>query len=516
MAGNIEPVTAPSENVSRSGVMMRNAAFLLGGSAAGWVVGLLFVLVVPRTVGPEAWGEFSLGFAITALATTVGGFGITTVLVKQIARERERSADYLRAGLATHILLSVPIVLAVLIFTVVARYSAHTKTVVMLAAAVSLCLFLLSPAVSALQALEQMHLNSMIGGLRSVVATGAAVAAALIFKPDLIVIVLVVLAFNVLAGVLQIAITHRHVSVLPRFDMAFSRRLIASGLPFWSNGVLLTVYIWIDSVLLSVLVSTDEVGYYAAPIQVVGIFGFLPTLVTTVVFPALASSFDSDFQRLRRLTRLSLSILVTFGLPISIGVALVGPNAIALIFGKEFSPSEPAMAVLALVILPAYIATLSYWVLAAVDQQRTWAYVMGAMAIVNPLINLVTIPFFQSQFGHGSLGAAVALLITDVTMCAAGLALMPRACFKPVAPLLAMTARAALATAAMAIPVWFLRDRFLPVPVLVGAAVFVIAAIGLGVFRNEGFGETWVASVAYVRDRVRRRRPEVRASTRVS
>jgi O-antigen/teichoic acid export membrane protein len=170
------------------------------------------------------------------------------------------------------------------------------------------------------------------------------------------------------------------------------------------------------------------------------------------------------------------------------------------------------MVILALVVLPSYISTLAYWVLAAADQQRRWAYVMGAMAIVNPLINLATIPYFHWRFGHGSLGAAVALLITDGVICAAGLALMPRECLKPFGPLLAMTARAALATAAMAVPVWFLRDRFLPVSVLVGAGIFLAAAYAIGIFRNEGFDEAWKASIAHLRSRLRRRRAEVEAT----
>lgn len=488
--------------------MLRNAVFLLGGNVAGWAIGLVFLLVVPRIIGPTAWGEFSLGMAVAGLAFSVGGFGIAAYLVKQIARDREHSTAYLSAGLATHILLTVPIVAGVLVFTAAAHYDSHTRTVIFLATGIYVCLFLLAPAVSALQALEKMHVNSLIAGLRTLVSSLAAVLAALIFRADIIWLIGIVLAFNVLAFFLQIGITRRHIDVGLTFDGAWLRRLIVSGLPFWSNGVLLTIYAWIDSVLLSVLVSTREVGFYAAPLQVIGTLGFLPVLVTTVVFPALASSFADDFHRMRRLTRLSLSILVALGLPISIGAALVGPNAIQVLFGAAYRPSGPTLVVLALTVVPGYIATLAYWVLAAADLQRRWAYVMGAMAVVNPLINLVTIPYFQSRFEHGSLGAALALLITDSAVCAAGLALMPRACLRPLTPLLALTARAVLATMAMAVPVWFLRDRFLPVPILVGAATFMGAAFAIGLFRSEGFDEAGRAVVEHVQNRLRRRRTD--------
>lgn len=489
--------------------MVRNAAFLLGGNVTGWVVSLAFLMVIPRVIGPTAWGEFNLGMAIAGLAVSVGGFGISQFLVKQIARERERSAAYLSAGLATHALLSAPIVVSVIVFLVLAHYSLHTQEVVLLTTGIFMCAFVVAPTISALQALEQMHLNSIIGSARTLFASGSAVAVALLFRADVIVLTLVVLAFNVLACFVQIAVTRRHLPIGLTFDLVWTRRLIASGLPFWSNGVLLTIYAWIDSVLLSVLVSTREVGFYAAPVQVVVTLGFLPALITTVVFPTLASSFTSDFERMRRLTRISLTILITFGLPISVGVGLVGPSAVQALFGPAFRPSGPTMVVLALTIVPGYIATLAYWVLAAADQQRRWAYVMGVMAVVNPLLNLITIPYFQLRFGHGSLGAAVALLITDCTVCAAGLALIPRACLRPLAPLLAVAARAALATLAMAVPVWLLRDRFLPIPVMVGAAVFIAVAFVLGHFRSEGFDVAWAALTGRLQNRLRRGRPEV-------
>jgi O-antigen/teichoic acid export membrane protein len=486
-------------------VMIRNVAFLLGGNVATWSVSLVFWLVVPRIIGPTAWGENNLGLALGGLAFAIGGLGIAPFLVKEIARDRERAGDYVGAGIATQFVLFVLCVASVFLFTLVAHYSPHTRAVVLLVTGIVACAFLVAPAVSALQALEEMHLNTLINGGKTVVATCIVIAIALIFRPDLIVLLLIFVAFNVLASLLQLGVTNRVVAIRLRFDRELSRWMIAGGLPFWGSGVFLTIYIWIDSVLLSLLVSTREVGYYAAPIQIIAIFGFLPVIVTTAVFPALSSSFRADFERLRRLTRTSLDVLISFGLPISIGAALVGPNAIEVLFGGAYRPSGPVMVVLALTVVPGYIATLAYWVLAAVDRQRSWAYVMGGMAIVNPAINLFAIPYFQSRFGHGSMGAAIALLITDTAICVAGLALIPRACLRPVGPLVAVTARVALATAAMAIPVWFLRNSFLPLTVLVGVAVYAASALALGLFRGDGYDDARAALTAQLGRRLWRR-----------
>jgi O-antigen/teichoic acid export membrane protein len=209
----------------------------------------------------------------------------------------------------------------------------------------------------------------------------------------------------------------------------------------------------------------------------------------------------------------SFSILILFGLPISAGLALVGPKAMTLVFGPAFAASSPSMVVLALTVVPAYLATLGYWVLVAIDREKVWAYVMGAMAVVNPVLNLFAIPYFQSRFGHGSLGAAWSLLITDWVVCLAGLVLISPVLLATAAPILAVTSRVALATAVMAVPVWLLRDQFLPVPVVVGVGVFAGAALGLGVFRTEGFPEVWANFRLRLGQRLRRNAEAVDANT---
>jgi O-antigen/teichoic acid export membrane protein len=401
---------------------------------------------------------------------------------------------------------------AVITFASLGPYSLHTRQVIFLVAAVGVCTFVVGPAFSAIQALEKMRLASILYGARTVGTNLIAVSLALILKPDIRILIAGMLVANVVVSIIQLGVTRRVVGSRIKFDPELIRRLLIGGLPFWSTGIFLTIYVAIDSVLLSTLVSTREVGYYAPPVQVVSALGFLPAILTFAIFPALSTSFVNELERLRQLTRVSLDVLISLGLPMSIGVALVGPAAINLVFGPEYAPSGPAMVVLAFTVVPSYIATMAFYVIAAADRQRTWAYVMGAMAITNPLINLVTIPYFQHAYGHGSIGAAVALLITDVAIAVAGLVLMPRACLRPAGPLLSIALRTAIATAAMAVPVWLLRDRFLPIPILVGMVVFVAAAYALGVFRSEGYSEVLSVLSLKLRRRFTRRKSPLRVS----
>jgi O-antigen/teichoic acid export membrane protein len=471
--------------------MIRNVAALLGGNMASWVASLAFWIVVPRLIGPNGWGEFNLGTALSGVVFAVAGFGITTFLVKEISRDRDRAPEYIGVGLSTHIVLAALGLAAVTLFTFIAGYEAHTRVVVLLVSGIAACGFIASPAFYSLQATEKIKLAAVLHNGRQVVGNLVVAAIGIALGLSIEAVVIVLLIVNILASVLQVAITTRLVGVRFRFNVALSRWMLLGGIPFWSNGVLLTFYIWIDTVLLSILVSTREVGYYAAPVQILNTLAFLPAIITFAIFPTMASGFKVDFDRVRRLTRTSLTALLTVGIPLSAGAALVGPDLIRHIFGPAFEPATPAMVILAFTLVPGYVAILAYYVLAAVDRQNAWAYVLGATAVVNPLINLIAIPLAQSRLGHGSIGAAIALLITDSGVCIAGFALIPRECLRPIAPILSTIARVIVATAVMAVPVWFVRNLFPLIPISVGIAAFVAAGFALRLYMSEGIAEAW-------------------------
>ena len=93
-------------------------------------------------------------------------------------------------------------------------------------------------------------------------------------------------------------------------------------------------------------------------------------------------------------------------------------------------------------------------------------------AIANPLINLVLIQLTQARWHNGALGAALALLATELGMSAAALVLMPRVL--TVSSWLRLL-RVAGATAGMGLAVWLVSFHSgLFVQVGTGVLTFVV------------------------------------------
>lgn len=471
--------------MSQNGLIARNAAFLMLGQAVSWTLSLAFLLIVPRSVGAREWGEWSLAGAITAVVTTLAGLGLGTLVIKEVSREPARVSRLVSSALGAQLLMAIPFAVVVTVFAMIAPYSGHTRIVIALVTAGSLVTFVTLPVTSALIGLQKMHISS----IGTIISSGlVSLAAVLLVKFAAVGIIAISCA--ALLGALAAAVTqfrglHRYASFAPSFDANLIRSLVFRGLPYWASGLFLSVYMWIDSVMLSLMTSTTEVGWYGAATRLISTLGFLPYIITMAFFPVLSHGYRHDRETMSRLAGVSLRLLVSLGLPVVVGTAIVGPRVVLLIYGWAFHPAGQILMVLSLTLLPMFVATLINSFLIAADRQVAWTWVMGASCVLNPAINLVAISVFERVSHNGALGAAYALLITDTVIGAAALVLMPRELWASVKKNALAMSRAAIAAGLMGGLVWLLRDRSVYGQVAVGAVSFAVFAFVLRVFTAE-------------------------------
>lgn len=468
--------------MSRGGLIARNAAFLFGGQAVSWSLGLVFIVLVPRSVGASAWGEWSLAWAITSVAASFSSMGLTTLLIKEISRDQSRAHEFIGAAITAQAMLAVPFLLLILGFINTAGYSAHTRLIITLVTAASLVAFLAVPVSAGLQALEKMHYSSLGQIFTSGVLSLVAVLLVKFAAVGMVAISVAAVAAAVAAAGIQFYGLSRKVRVWPRVDWKLIRHLIVGGLPYWASGLFLTFYVWIDTVMLSLMTSTMEVGWYGAATKLISTLGVLPYIINMAVFPALSHGFRHDREGMRRLAQTSLRIVLSLGLPMVIGVVLLGPKIVLLLYGWSFAPAAPIVVVLCLTLLPIFTATLVNGQLIAADRQLAWTGVMAACCVVNPVLNFTLIALFERLYKNGALGASYALLITDGLVGIAAVALLPRDVMGKMRGILPQLGRAAVAAGIMGIAVYLVRDRFVLIPLATGVAAFTVAALVLKVF----------------------------------
>jgi O-antigen/teichoic acid export membrane protein len=214
--------------------------------------------------------------------------------------------------------------------------------------------------------------------------------------------------------------THRHLGGLGlRYDAAIWRELQTTALPLGFFLVVLNLYSYVDAVMLGVMRTDVETGWYTAAYKLYEGMTYAPSVIAAVLTPRLSDLWISDRAKHRR-----LSLAGSLG---SAALAIVGGSIVYVIarplivwlFGADFAPATAPFRILA-VGLP-FVFTI--WVLHAiaisVDREKLLLRTGLIGLAVNVGLNLYVIPHY------GANGAATATIVGEAVSLAvlvAGLA----------------------------------------------------------------------------------------------
>lgn len=453
------------------------SVFALGiAQVFSWGGAIALAIVLPRYLGDEHLGKLAFALACTEFIGLAADLGGATYLAKEIARAPTRAGALTANALAMRLPLSLLIAGVAMVAVSHAGYDPLTRQVLLL-----LCLgAVLGTAAkvvgATLQGLQQMK---PLAAMPLVTKLGyAALAAAfLLHGAGLLTVAAASVAGTALGLAIGTGALLRRVRLPRRLDAAACWAILAGGLPYFIWQAALIVYGQIDSVVLSLLTRDAVVGWYAAAYRIVTIPLFMPVIISTVIFPALAAA--ADLPTYARIAQQAVRVVVLASLPIVLGIMLLASRIIELFgYPSSFASSIAPMILLAPHILLVGVDMMIGTVLNTRDRQRQWALAAVAAAVLNPLLNLAAIPYTQAVYHNGAIGAAAVTTLTEVFMFAIGLRLLPVGIFGRATSVEA--AKCAAAGLGMAATVWLTRDLPIVAPVLLGAVAYGCGCLAFG------------------------------------
>ncbi len=465
-------------------IILKNTVVLFAGQLTTWALTILFSIYVARHVGSYGWGELTIAWAWTTIASTLAALGIGTLMVRDMARDHSKVPTLVGVALMTRMVLALPCLAIIAFLGWFMGYSLHTQIVINILSVGMVVQLLTGPFQAGFQALEKMQYNSLSDVVTKAIVSLVSIVLVLLGR-GIILISLVSTAASIVVLLLNIVWWRPVGKIVLRLDWKLFRYLVVGGLPFWATGIFLTIYLYIDSLMLSKLANSDVVGWYGAPTKLFYTLLFIPVILSTALFPAMSRSFKRAPRQMVEMARRSFNLLTCFSLPVAVGGMLLAKPIILLLFGIAYTPSIPIMVVLSATLVPTYLNILVNQFLVAADRQIAWTKVMAAACVVNPAINFVLINFYQRTHGNGAFGAALALLITEALMTIAGIALLPRGVlgWSNVVSMVKSCAAAGL----MALAIWYTHNYFIAVPIAAGAVVYLVAGLALGAIPRQDF-----------------------------
>src|SRR5215217_4048176 len=464
-AGDLLDTAAAGPAAVRGGAV-RAVGYIVGVGLSIGAAALLF-----RHLGVEDGGRYITVMSIVAIAGGLSDAGLTAIGIRELTvREGVARDRFARNLLGMRLILTSAGGVLAVAFTVVAGYE---EAMVLGTALASVGLVFQNTQLTlAAPLMSQLKLGLVtVADLTRQVITVLGIVVLVALGAELLPFfaVMIVAAFATFAATAWLV---RHdMPLRPSFHPGELRGLLIEVLPFSAASAAHVLYFRVAIVLVSLIATSKQTGYFGASFRIVDVLAVVPSLVVGAAFPVFARAARDDHARLAYGIDRVFRAMVVAGTVVALALALGAGFAIEVVAGPDFAPAADILRVQAVAVGATFVGAVWAYAMLSLAMYREALWVNGgALVLCGVLVGILATT-------HDAMGAAVATVIAELSLTIAGAVVLLRAHpqLRPSFGVLWRTAIAAAAGASLA----FATGLPEIVRSLAGAAVFLVVAVAL-------------------------------------
>ncbi len=371
------------------------------------ILGFLTVGLLTRYLGVAQYGIYNLVFAYLASFGIFADFGLRLTLVRDLSGERAQG-ELKSTYFALQIILTVLSTCLALIFLLLFPYSTTIKMAIIVGSLAVGVGYMNGYGASVLQSKVKLDIAAILEVINRLV-TVIAIIVFVWLKWNIYAIISTIFIGNIITLVINMYITPEYfwLKHFPSLSLLF--RLIKASFPVGITALLGMLYFKIDTMMLSVMKTTTDVGIYSLSYKIFENIIMLWLFYMASVYPLMARAVKEKARsHLNTLMKSSLVIAVVFSV-ITIGVSwIAAPIAISILGGNNFLESILPFRILVLALPFRFINNVQYYLLLSMSKIRFIALTLVAALAFNFIVNLLIIPTY------GYLGTSVSTVITEM------------------------------------------------------------------------------------------------------
>ena len=383
-----------------------NTSWLLGERLLRMAVSLFVGIYVARYLGPERFGLLSYALSFVWLFSSLASFGLDDILVRELVHRPEQRNNLL--GTVFWLKVCGTVVMGIAIAAVLQFMAEDQRTCWMI---VIIAFGFLYQATNVIEFYFQSQVQSKFT-VRAQVVQLLITSLFKIYlvwnKAELVWFALALMLDQAVVAVLFLLMYHWKIEWFPFFSFQWkhAKKLMIDAWPLIFTGMVVSVYMKIDQVMLKEMLDAKAVGVYASAVKLCEAWYFVPTAVMASLFPAVIEArkksetvYDERIQKL-------YDLMVWGSVAIALPTTLLADWVILILYGTDF---QEAADVLRIYIWAGVFVSLgvasSKW-LVTENLQRYLFYRTALGAVLNISCNLWLIPIY------GIRGAVFATLIS--------------------------------------------------------------------------------------------------------
>jgi O-antigen/teichoic acid export membrane protein len=181
--------------------------------------------------------------------------------------------------------------------------------------------------------------------------------------------------------------------------------VLREAAPLAVNGGLQLLSPRVEFLVLSFLAGDRASGLFLAALRVLEFLAVVPSAIVAGAMPALTrEALGGESREVRSRTALTVALLAA---PAAVGVLLVAPGIVRLLFGDGYAGSVPPLRLLAIALVPLFMNALLSMALIAAGRAARLPRLTATRVVASFALALLLVPRF------GVTGAALSLLLAE-------------------------------------------------------------------------------------------------------
>jgi O-antigen/teichoic acid export membrane protein len=266
-----------------------------------------------------------------------------------------------------------------------------------------------------------------------------------------------------------------------RFDFSFWKKLIIQAFPLAISAVLVLIYFKLDTIFLSIMKTSEDVGIYGLSYKIMENLVFFPAMIVGLTMPIMSRCIFSDRKRFEVVVQRTLNFLLIAVIPMIFGAVMVSDKIVKLIAGAGFSDSPLVLNILMVALGFIFLGALFSNIIIAANLQKRLAQIYFVGMAFNIITNIIFIPRY-SYFGAAATTVATEILVTFLMV------LVVYRVLKFV-PSFGVFSRALLASLLMAFVLYYFSYLNIFYLLIVGAVVYLPTIYFIGGISKEEIGK---------------------------
>lgn len=374
------------------GKILKNVASLGIVQVANLILPLISIPVISRIIGPEKFGVVNYAATFVGYFTLLIDYGFNFTATRKISQNPEnkelRNLVFSEVIYAKIFLFIISVFLFLIALYYVEPLYLEKKVAIFTFLTCIATVFTQNWFFQAMQDLSNVALLNFLSKLLFTVFVILLVR----HRYDYIWIPLVTSLVSVLVGFISYywGIKKYRIKLISVSLKKIIRILKEENLIFFST-VVISLYTTTNVVILGMLQSQEDVGFYTAAQKLIMIaMGVINMPLAQAFYPFIGNAFGESKEKGIKTVHKILPIIVIFTILVGLGMLIFGSLGIKMLYGKQFLPSIPVFNIL--IIIPLLVGLSNIFgiqIMMNLKMDKIFFYITSGGSILGILLNVI-------------------------------------------------------------------------------------------------------------------------------